>query len=78
MFRSKACPRSNQCIYFRECAYCSSLRGLAGLCWPNTIEDAKCAFNSNNYAVAAQLCEKAQKESPACDTLLFLGSRATE
>ena len=47
--------------------------GVAGLCWPNTLEDAKRAFDSNNYDLAAQLFEKAQKESPACDTLLFLG-----
>jgi tetratricopeptide (TPR) repeat protein len=46
---------------------------LASLCRSETLEEAKRAFDSRNYALAAQLFEKSQADSPRCDTLFFIG-----
>lgn len=46
---------------------------LASLAWCQTLEQAKRAFDAGNYAVAAQLFEKANRESPRCETVFYLG-----
>jgi len=50
-----------------------ALASIASLAWCQTLEQAKRAFDAGNYAAAAQLFEKANRESPRCDTLFFLG-----
>lgn len=43
------------------------------LCWADTLENAKRAFDAGNYALAARLFEQSQAESPRCEKLFFLG-----
>lgn len=46
---------------------------LACLAWSQALEQGKRAFDAGNYRGAEELFEKAHRESPSCDILLYLG-----
>ena len=46
---------------------------LASLGWGQVLEQAKRAFDNGDYAAAASLFQQAQKASPNCENLFFLG-----
>ena len=49
------------------------IAALAPLAWCQALEQAKRAFDAGNYAAAAQLFEKAHRQTPRCEILLYIG-----
>src|SRR5205085_7741720 len=46
---------------------------VVSLTFGQAVQEGKRAFDAGQYAVAARLFEKAHRESPSCDILLYLG-----